>query len=157
MRRSEKKSCLAQLDQLDKAIHNSNTILLQEYQELDELEKKVAKMKEKIDGEAKIRDQNTKTFDIISERLLDEKTIQNAVSYGIKKGILDAASISIPPNAKFDQLSIEQRKALIDILKVQNKNNSFLSTINKGIDYCDYLLDMVITDGRCQEDLENDN
>ena len=92
-----------------------------------------------------------------TERLLDEKTIQNAVSYGIKKGILDAASISIPPNAKFDQLSIEQRKALIDILKVQNKNNSFLSTINKGIDYCDYLLDMVITDGRCQEDLENDN
>lgn len=157
MRRSEKKSCLLQLEVLDKAIQNNNKTLLQDHQELEELEKKVAEKKKHIEAETSQREQNTKTFDMLSERLLDDKTIQKTLTYGLNKGILDAAMISIPPNAKFEQLTAEQRRALIDTIMIQDKHTSFSSTINKGIDFFDNLIDTLTRDSKCEEDLSDDN
>lgn len=157
MRRSEKKSCLLQLEALDKAIQNNNKTLLQDHQELEELEKKVAEKRKHIEAEVSQREQNTKTFDMLSEKLLDDKTIQKTLTYGLNKGILDAAIIAIPPKATFEQLTSEQRRALIDTIMIQNKQNSFSSTINKGIDFLDNLIDTLTTDSRCEEDLNDDN
>ena len=157
MRRSDKNSCLKQLEVLDKAIKNSNKNILQESQELEELEKLVAEKKAHIAAEVKLREQNTKTFDLISEKLLDEKTIRKTVTYGLNKGILDETAISIPPNSKFDQLLPEQRRALVDTMMFQNKQKSFSITINKGIDFFDGLIDTLTADAGCQEDLDDDN
>lgn len=157
MRRLDKKNCLKQLEELDKAIQNSNKSILQENREIEELERLVAEKKAHISEEVKRREQNTKTFDIISEKLLDEKTIRKTVTYGLNKGILNDAAISIPLNSKYEELLPEQRRALVDTMMVQNKEKSFALTINKGIDFIDGLIDSLIAGVECQEDLDDDN
>ena len=157
MRRSEKKNCLKQLEALDSAIQKSNKTLLREKQELEELEKLVAQKKEYIEAEVKVREQNAKTYDTLSEKLLDDKTIQKTLTYGINKGILDGSMISILPKTKFEQLTSEQRRALLDILVIQNKENSFSTIIDKGIDFVDNLVEKLTTDTGCEEDLDDGN
>lgn len=157
MRRSEKKNCLKQLEALDNAIQKSNKTLLREKQELEELEKLVAQKKEYIEAEVKVREQNAKSYDTLSEKLLDDKTIQKTLAYGINKGILDESMISILPKTKFEQLTSEQRRALLDLLVIQNKENSFSTIIDKGIDFVDNLVEKLTTDMGCEEDLDDGN
>lgn len=157
MRRSEKEAQFKQLKALHEGILNSNAVLLEQNQELDEIQQKEVQVKQAIYNETQSRDQKIQTFNNICEQLLDEKTIQKAITYGVKKGILDYSIISIPPNAKVDQLSIEQRTALIDVLSNQSASNSLRGFLERGVNFFDDVLDTIITRPEYQEELDNDN
>ena len=157
MRLTDRQSYLKQLDALDRAIQNNNRTLLEDRQELEKLEKLVEERKKKIATVEKQKEHNIKTFDVISEKLLDKRTIQKTLTYGLNKQILSESMISIQPQATFDQLSDEQKRALIDVLLLKVKQGTFRSVFSKGIDLLDDLVDKLTVDGSCEEDLENDN